>query len=243
MAQYSKDKIFPFSFLPIILIFITIILLICLGFWQLDRAQQKKDINSALEIANNAELELINSVDKIVNKHYYNVILNGNYLIQKQFIYDNQIVQQKAGYYVLTPFLIKGSNKAIIVNRGFIAWQGTREISTDININNDKTQIVVQLIPIPEKRIELGNSEIIKKFPLMIQAINIELMADLIELDLVDSFALLSPDSDDGFIKRWQPYVGSVDRHIGYAIQWFLMALVLAIIGVFLIIKNKKSNL
>lgn len=243
MAQYSKDKIFSFSFLPIILIFITIILLICLGFWQLDRAQQKKDINSALEIANNAELELINSVDKIVNKHYYNVILNGNYLIQKQFIYDNQIVQQKAGYYVLTPFLIKGSNKAIIVNRGFIAWQGTREISTDININNDKTQIVVQLIPIPEKRIELGNSEIIKKFPLMIQAINIELMADLIELDLVDSFALLSPDSDDGFIKRWQPYVGSVDRHIGYAIQWFLMALVLAIIGVFLIIKNKKSNL
>ncbi|SVD59071.1 uncharacterized protein METZ01_LOCUS411925, partial [marine metagenome] len=33
----------------------------------------------------------------------------------------------------------------------------------------------------------------------------------------------------------------SIERHIGYAIQWFLMALVLAFIGIRLALKQRKN--
>jgi hypothetical protein len=28
-----------------------------------------------------------------------------------------------------------------------------------------------------------------------------------------------------GFYRQWRPFYGSVDKHLGYALQWFLMAL------------------
>lgn len=230
------------SLLPTILIFIVVIILISLGFWQLDRAQQKKDINLALELANNADLEIIKNAEQIYNKHYYNVILNGNYITQKQFIYDNQIVEHKSGYYVLTPFAIAGSDKVIIVNRGFIAWkEGIRELSVDIDANQDISEIIVKIIPTPPKRIQLDDDEKNQTFPLIIQSIDLDFMADISRLNLIKSFALLGSDNEDGFIKKFQPYVGSVSKHIGYAIQWFLMALTLTIIGIFLIIRNNKK--
>lgn len=228
-------------FLPAILITITIVLLMSLGFWQLDRAQQKKDIQLQRLAASNKPLLAIDA-SQILNKHYHNVILSGRYITDKQFIYDNQVLQQKAGYYVLTPFLIDGSNKAIIVNRGFVAWQqGYREVNKDIGVNTDNTEIVAQLIPTPGKRLELDNSDTTAKFPLMIQAVNIDLMSNLIERELINSFALLSPDADNGFLRQWQPSSAGVSKHIGYAIQWFLMAFILFIISIYLIIKNRNN--
>ena len=79
------------------------------------------------------------------------------------------------------------------------------------------------------------------EFPFMLQAVNIELMSNLIATELIDSFALLNPDANNGFIRQWQPYSAGVSKHIGYAIQWFLMALTLSIISIYLIIKNKNN--
>ena len=42
-------------------------------------------------------------------------------------------------------------------------------------------------------------------------------------------------------LESGKPYTGSIEKHVGYAIQWFLMALVLAIIGIRLAIKQRKK--
>ena len=52
---------------------------------------------------------------------------------------------------------------------------------------------------------------------------------------------LLDSSSADGYVRKWQPYTGSIEKHIGYAIQWFLMALVLGIIGVRIALKQRKK--
>jgi cytochrome oxidase assembly protein ShyY1 len=46
-------------------------------------------------------------VSELANKEHYQVLLQGYYDNDKQFIYDNQIVNSNAGYYVLTPFVLK----------------------------------------------------------------------------------------------------------------------------------------
>ncbi len=226
--------------IPSLLIATTCAFLVSLGFWQLDRADEKRSIEAAIKKANSGAVELIVSVDNLQDKEYYEVRLQGKYLNDKQFIYDNQIVDQASGYYVLTPFALNEQSKSILINRGFIPWNGRRDKLADIFIDRGEREIKIQISK-PIKRMELKASEIGREFPVLLQALDLKQMGVIAELDFSDVIGLLDADSKDGFVRKWEPYTGSIEKHIGYAIQWFLMALVLAIIGIRLAIKQRKK--
>ncbi len=230
----------PRFFIPAFLIIATLALLISLGFWQLERADEKRAIEDQIANANANDVELITDVDLLSEKEYYHVRLQGSYIKDKQFIYDNQIVDQISGYYVLTPFVLKGDSRAILINRGFIPWNGRRDQIADIDIGAEITEVKVQISK-PVKRIELKADQIKPDFPVLIQALDLVKMSAIASLDFASTVGLLSPESENGFVRQWEPYTGSIERHIGYAIQWFLMALVLSIIGVRLALKQRKK--
>jgi len=227
-------------FIPASLIIATLVLLISLGFWQLDRADEKRAIEGQIDSANSGDVEIVTSVEFLKDKEYYHVRLQGSYVGDKQFIYDNQIVDQISGYYVLTPLVLKGDSKAVLINRGFIPWNGRRDKLADIDIADKLTEVKVQISK-PVKRMELEASELTGDFPVLIQALDLDEMSTIASLDFASVIGLLSPESDNGFVRQWEPYTGSIERHIGYAIQWFLMALVLAFIGIRLALKQRKN--
>jgi surfeit locus 1 family protein len=230
-----------FRFLvPSILILATMAFLVSLGFWQLDRADQKRTIEASIQKANTGVVELIVNQNELLNKEYYEVRLQGSYIGDKQFIYDNQIVDQASGYYVLTPFVLTGQSNAIMINRGFIPWNGRRDQLDDIAVDSTYREIKIQ-VSRPIKRIELKTSDISNQFPVLIQAIDFDVIEEISSTSFVDVIGLLDPSSDDGFVRKWEPYTGSIEKHIGYAIQWFLMALVLGIIGIRIGLKQRKK--
>ena len=230
-----------FRFLvPSILILATMAFLVSLGFWQLDRADQKRTIEASIQKANTGVVELIVNQNELLNKEYYEVRLQGSYIGDKQFIYDNQIVDQASGYYVLTPFVLTGQSNAIMINRGFIPWNGRRDQLDDIAVDSAYREIKIQ-VSRPIKRIELKTSDISNQFPVLIQAIDFDVIEEISSTSFVDVIGLLDPSSDDGFVRKWEPYTGSIEKHIGYAIQWFLMALVLGIIGIRIGLKQRKK--
>ena len=230
----------PRFFIPAFLIIATLALLITLGFWQLDRADEKRAIEDQVANANANIAELITDVDLLSEKEYYHVHLQGSYVGDKQFIYDNQIVDQISGYYVLTPFVLKGDSRAILINRGFIPWNGRRDQIADIDIGAKIAEVKVQISK-PVKRMELKASEITQDFPVLVQALDVDEMSAIASLDFANIVGLLGPESENGFVRKWDPYTGSIERHIGYAIQWFLMALVLSIIGTLLALKQQRK--
>ncbi|ANQ67229.1 hypothetical protein GS41_08470 [Candidatus Pseudothioglobus singularis] len=230
-----------FRFLiPSVLIVATIAFLTSLGFWQLDRANEKRAIEASIQKANTGIVELIADENRLLEKEYYQVRLKGQYQSNKQFIYDNQIVDQVSGYYVLTPFKLENQPSAIIINRGFIPWNGDREKLADVSIKKTKSEIKVQISK-PIKRIELKSSEIGNNFPVLIQAVDLVKMSELAGIDFSSMVGLLDASMDDGFVRKWEPYTGSIEKHIGYAVQWFLMAIVLGIIGIRIAIKQRKK--
>ena len=230
-----------FRFLvPSILVLATMAFLASLGFWQLDRADQKRTIEASIQKANTGVVELIVNQNELLNKEYYEVRLQGSYIGDKQFIYDNQIVDQASGYYVLTPFVLTGQSNAIMINRGFIPWNGRRDQLDDIAVDSTSREIKIQ-VSRPIKRIELKTSDISNQFPVLIQAIDFDVIEEISSTSFVDVIGLLDPSSDDGFVRKWEPYTGSIEKHIGYAIQWFLMALVLGIIGIRIGLKQRKK--
>ena len=226
--------------IPAFLIIATIAFLVSLGLWQLDRADQKRTIEAAIVNAKTGPVELIANGRELLDKEYYDVRLQGNYLSDKQFIYDNQIVDQVSGYYVLTPFILTDQLGVILVNRGFIPWNGQRERLADIAVDSVSRDIKVQ-VSSPIKRMELKATDVSRQFPVLIQAIDFDVLEEVSKLKFVKVVGLLDPSSSDGYVRKWEPYTGSIEKHIGYAIQWFLMALVLAIIGLRIGLKRGKK--
>lgn len=226
--------------IPAFLIIATIAFLVSLGLWQLDRADQKRTIEAAILNANIGPVELVANGRELLDKEYYDVRLQGNYLSDKQFIYDNQIVDQVSGYYVLTPFILTDQLGVILVNRGFIPWNGQRERLADIAVDSVSREIKVQ-VSSPIKRMELKATDVSRQFPVLIQAIDFDVLEEVSKLKFVKVVGLLDPSSSDGYVRKWEPYTGSIEKHIGYAIQWFLMALVLAIIGLRIVLKRRKK--
>lgn len=214
--------------LPGILITLTFAGLVLLGFWQLDRADEKQAIVDAIVLAQSTptkplELENINS------KEHYKVLLNGYFDSDKQFIYDNQIVKSNAGYYVLTPFILN-NDSAILVNRGFVPWYGKRDELIDIAIDGHPRTIEVGLIR-PQKRIQLKKQDVDANFPILIQSLDLDQFSLLSGYQFVPMLAQLDVNASNGFFRQWKPFYGSVDKHLGYAFQWFFMAFVLFIIS------------
>ena len=226
--------------IPAFLIIATIAFLVSLGLWQLDRADQKRTIEAAILNANTGPVELIANGRELLDKEYYDVRLQGNYLSDKQFIYDNQIVDQVSGYYVLTPFILTDQLGVVLVNRGFIPWNGQREKLADIAVDSVSREIKVQ-VSSPIKRMELKATDVSRQFPVLIQAIDFDVLEEVSKLKFVKVVGLLDPSSSDGYVRKWEPYTGSIEKHIGYAIQWFLMALVLAIIGIRIGLNRRKK--
>ena len=226
--------------IPAVLIVATIAFLASLGLWQLDRANEKRVIEASIQKANTGIVELISDENRLLEKEYYQVRLKGQYQSNKQFIYDNQIVDQVSGYYVLTPFKLEGQPSTIIINRGFIPWNGDREKLADVSIKKTKSEIKVQISK-PIKRIELKSSEISNNFPTLIQAVDLVKMSEIAGVNFSSMVGLLDASMDDGFVRKWEPYTGSIEKHIGYAVQWFLMAIVLGIIGIRIAIKQRKK--
>ena len=99
-----------------LVLFFLILTCIYLAFWQLDRADQK------LSIQNDYETQLSKEYLKLQNIHknptrYTKIITKGNYL-EPYFLLDNIVYDKKAGYLVMSPFLVE--DKIIIVNRGWV---------------------------------------------------------------------------------------------------------------------------
>lgn len=225
--------------LPGILISLTIWGLLSLGFWQLERADEKRAIESAIVLAQSNPAQIVTQYESLLEKEHYQVLLEGYYDNNKQFIYDNQIVNSNAGYFVLTPFVLDNAT-AILVNRGFVPWKGDRDKLIDININNNITTIKAKLIT-PKERIRLKQQTSNDKFPLLVQSLDIDRISTLSGYNVIPMLAQLDVESENGFYRKWQPFYGSVDKHLGYALQWFLMAFVLSIIAIRLLIINSRK--
>jgi len=67
-------------FIPASLIIATLVLLVSLGFWQLDRADEKRAIEGQIDSANSGDVNLIDSAEFLKDKEYYHVRLQGRIL-------------------------------------------------------------------------------------------------------------------------------------------------------------------
>ncbi len=240
MARFNF--VFKPTLIPTIAFLVVFPVLLMLGNWQLNRADEKRGIEQGVAEAVAKPPLLVNesNLDALKDEVYRPAKLIGRFDNSRQYLWDNKTHKGRSGYQVLTPFLLDGLEQVVIVNRGWIPILGRRDEFQDITVAEDVTSIE-GVIKTPSNAIQLAERVEQDKiiYPSVIQAFEPSVIAAQLEVVILPIMIELSPEAKQGYVREWQPYFGKIGKHMGYAVQWFIMAF----IALFLYIKlNTKRR-
>ncbi|GAA3912135.1 SURF1 family protein [Litoribacillus peritrichatus] len=208
----------PFYWIFMLLV---IALGIRLGVWQLDRADQKEQ---ALKLEQNRQVQLI----------------SGKFLASPIILLDNQHAHGKVGYEVIQFFSPSGSGQKILVNRGWVPAHSQRSVIPPLERPSD----VKVSLPLKQHTLSTRspshNTEWLTKDILRVQAINPELLSTLNQPRL--DYLRLQSHNTALTTNHWINNQMAPEKHMGYAVQWFLLTAVAAIILLISSIHRKKAD-
>jgi surfeit locus 1 family protein len=192
-----------------------------LGRWQLDRAAQKEalqaqvDQRSALPALDERELLATEDLGAAFHRP---VRLRGHWLADASVFLDNRQMNGHVGFFLVTPLRLAGSERAVLVQRGWVPRDFT-DRSRVPAVDAPAGDVVVEghLAPPPAKLYELGESA---PGPIR-QNIEIETLSSQLDLTLLHASVLQSGADSGGLLRDWPRLNAGVDRHYGYAVQWF----------------------
>lgn len=195
-----------------------------LGRWQLGRAQQKIALQAAL-----SERERLPALDGRSLTGELNaeqrgalldrsVTLRGQWLPERSVFLDNRPMQGKTGFYVLTPLRLVGSNAVVLVQRGWAPRNfAQREALPAVQTPAGEVQVSGRVAERAPAVYALGQE------PGGAIRQNLDLDAFRVEtgLSLAPLIVVQTGAASEGLQRDWPAPNAGVDKHYGYAFQWF----------------------
>lgn len=210
-------------------------LLIALGRWQLRRAAETQRLWNEFAAGSDATLTVDAATPRV--KAFQHLRLSGRYDPSRQILIDGMEGPGGSnGYYVLTPFELAGGSW-ILVDRGWIPRiQDPRQGKPPIPVSPAPRTLFGRADQLPRPGLRLGGAAPLAP-PYPVIAFYPRL-GDIARLLRVANWAkaapqvLLDPDQPDGYLRHWTAPGLPPIRHTAYAVQWFALALTLAVIYV-----------
>lgn len=206
--------------------------LLSLGRWQLRRADQKQALYDAFDKGADATLTIGRWTAAL--PRYQHVQVRGAYDASRQILIDNMTdMNGHAGYFVITPFVMAGGGW-LLVNRGWVPVGASRAELPAVDVAGAIRGIRGRADRLPTPGIQLGTRAVLAPpFPIVANFPSHQELERLLPgaswvraTDLI----LLDADQPDGYVRQWQPPGFPPLRNLAYAVQWFGLALALAVI-------------
>ncbi|MHA7835662.1 MAG: SURF1 family protein [Algiphilus sp.] len=212
--------------------------MLSLGFWQLNRAEEKQQLLADFDSAMAQAPKTLPLPTPDATTAPAHVEVRGQYLPEKQFLLDSQIRDGVAGVRVWTA-LQRSDGGIILVDRGWTADPG-RDASSSWPIGTAEREVQGLWRPLPEAGLNVANRVCGPDRPPTprVQYPTHAQLRCAFEGRLADGVLLLHPDEPDGFQREWAPDYLRPEVHWGYAVQWFAFALALLVI--FIVVNWKK---
>lgn len=215
--------------LAIALLAIVAALCVSLGFWQLGRAGERRAAAERVEAARELPASRLRTADAADPAlRHRKVVTRGRYVPERQVLIDNIVRGGVPGYYVLTPFAPDDGGPWVIVNRGWVRADYDRTVLPDVGVDGQPRRIegVLDRLPSPGLRlgpVPTGESDVpvrVMSFP------TIDALEGSLGRPLYGYQLLLDPGQPDGFARDFPTPGLSPERHLGYAVQWWLFGAV-----------------
>lgn len=225
------------NWLMIILALVFISLFIRLGLWQIQRADEKaKMVIAEGALAKQKPVNWDSGKKSPIQ--YQRVKLQGHYLTNV-FLLDNQHQQHQFGYDVLSPLLL-ADGSVVMVDRGWVLGDSTRRSFPDIKMPNGLVQLQGSVYFPSKNQWILGPSLEEKGNKIIVlELLDAKLISHILQKKVYPFIIRLDKQDAYGFVREWAIVSMPPQRHLAYALQWFVMALVILIIFVALNLKKK----
>lgn len=206
-----------------------------LGVWQLSRANQKKNLLATFAKRSQAQELTLDALQTADDLRFYRVRLKGQFDAAHTFLLDNKIQQGQVGYELYTPFKVFGLKLPILVDRGFIPLGKSRDRLPRIHTRSSVRDIT-GILKLPPAYLRIGpmTESPILRWPLRIEYLNLSEIGMLLNLHFFPYVVVIAANDPEAYASEWQITTLPPERHLGYAVQWFALALTLLILSIVL---------
>ena len=216
-----------------------------LGWWQLDRAQQKLDLQARITARGNLpplpQADLPRSEADASAQHYRPVQLRGRWLAERTIYLDNRQMNARQGFFVVTPLLLADGDQAgdaVLVQRGWMPRDFTdRARLQPLPDQPGEVLVTGRLAPPPSRLLALADAEqgpirqnldvptFAAETGLALRPLSVQQTQPTQPVPVDGMAAAAWPD--DGLLRTWPAVAVDVGKHHGYAFQWFSLSALL----------------
>jgi surfeit locus 1 family protein len=219
-----------------------IALTLALANWQLGRGQEKtvlkvRFVELAREPAINVSARELDARDVELRR----VEARGTFEAKYMVLLDNRIRQGVAGYHVMMPLRLGDGSRHVLVNRGWVARGPDRSRLPEITTPRE-TVTVTGLAVVPGRRFLELSGEVIEGR--VWQNLTLERYREAVPIMLQPFVIQQAPENapDDGLVREWAPPDLGVEKHYGYAFQWFALSAVILIFYLVTHVRRKGAT-
>lgn len=207
---------------------------VALGWWQLGRAREKQAMIESFQRGTQSSIELKGDVTVDELPRYQHVRAEGRYQPAHQILIDNMPSQVgRPGYRVLTPFQREGGERLLLIDRGWVPLGATRQDLPPVFVSPEFRAVSGRLDTLPAPGVRVGDAGVAgdRSWPRVLNFPRQQDLEQALGAKVEARIVLLDPAAPNGYERVWRPAMQSgPERHLGYAIQWFALAIVALII-------------
>ncbi|MCW8847048.1 MAG: SURF1 family protein [Gammaproteobacteria bacterium] len=225
------------------LVTLALVALTCsLGNWQLDRAEEKAALYASFEAGDSDQGALPINQLEADSRPFTPVTAYGRLDSRHQLLLDAMMHGGRTGYQVLTP-LLRDGEPAVLINRGWIEAESDRGSLPRLEVGEMERRVTGLAGHLPEPAMRLGRADpAASDWPRVTLYPTREQVEEMLGYSVLDTLVYLDADEPDGFLRDWRPQLLSPEKHLGYAMQWFAMALALVVIYVVVNLRRPEEG-
>ena len=216
---------FGFRWITLIVTIVVVTVGILLGNWQMRRADEKRAIEARLtQRDGQLPLAIDDRMQDPAAIEFRHVAVRGEFDADWPLYLDNRPQDGNAGFYVLMPFKIAGTEIHVLVQRGWIAVD-PRDRMHIVAPAAPKGVVNIEGIAIrnPGHVMQLGKPSPIKPGAIL-QNLTVDEFAAASKYGM-QTFVVEQTDKlKDGLVRDWPRPSAGIERHLGYAFQWYALA-------------------
>ncbi len=208
-------------------------LFVSLGFWQLQRAEEKKALQALFAQRAAAPAVALGSVwseteDQLA---YLPVTISGQFLSGRNFLLDNQMNRSRYGFHLLSPLQLD-DGRLVLINRGWLPGDPARRSLPEIEPVAGRVTLAATVYVPPGEPYQLADTGVEQQWPRVIQIVDTKELAQALPGELFPYTLRIAPEAPEALAADWPVVNVSPAKHQGYALQWFTMAGALLIVFV-----------
>ena len=207
---------------------------VALGWWQVGRAREKQAMITSFQRGTQSSVELKGDITVGELPRYQHVRVEGRYEPERQVLIDNMPSQVgRPGFRVLTPFRREGSERLLLVDRGWVSLGATRQDLPPVFVSPEFRAVSGRLDTLPAPGVRVGDAGVAgdTSWPRVLNFPQQQDIEEVLGAKVESRIVLLDPAAPNGFERIWRPAMQfGPERHLAYAIQWFAFAIVALII-------------